>query len=234
MKKGNYGIDAPGIVLTFTIAGIAIILIGALLTIVATYNIWIICIGIIVLAIGLGMVYSSKIGKYRMRDRVVQSLAIRGDETALDIGCGRGLLLNGIAAHLTTGKAYGVDIWNEQDLSGNTHDAVMQNAQSEGTAEKIEVKNADMRKLPFEDSSFDIIVSSMAIHNLRDETERQKALSEIARVARDNCKIVILDFKYVDDYRNILANNGFSESTVSSPQYLMFPPVRILSAQKTK
>jgi cyclopropane fatty-acyl-phospholipid synthase-like methyltransferase len=44
---------------------------------------------------------------------------LRGDETVLDVGYGRGLHLIGAAKRLTTGKAPGVDIWQAEDLSGN-------------------------------------------------------------------------------------------------------------------
>jgi arsenite methyltransferase len=40
-----------------------------------------------------GMVWSSKVGKLRVRDRLIESLSLRGDESVLDVGCGRGLLL---------------------------------------------------------------------------------------------------------------------------------------------
>lgn len=35
------------------------------------------------------MVWSSKIGKLRLRERLIDLLSLRGTETILDVGCGR-------------------------------------------------------------------------------------------------------------------------------------------------
>ena len=43
-------------------------------------------------ATSLAMLYTSKIGKVRGRDRLLDRLPWRGDEQVLDVGCGRGLL----------------------------------------------------------------------------------------------------------------------------------------------
>src|SRR5262245_50202181 len=53
---------------------------------------------------GLGMVWYSYFGKLRMRERLLDRVPWRGDERVLDVGCGRGLMLLGAAARLTTGK----------------------------------------------------------------------------------------------------------------------------------
>jgi SAM-dependent methyltransferase len=45
-----------------------------------------------VLTAGL-MILSSRFGKLRARDRLLDGMAWRGDESVLDVGCGRGLLL---------------------------------------------------------------------------------------------------------------------------------------------
>ena len=50
------------------------------------------------------MTWSSKVGKLRERERLMDALGLRGDETVLDVGCGRGLLLNAAARRLTTMK----------------------------------------------------------------------------------------------------------------------------------
>ena len=66
-----------------------------------------------------GMVWSSKVGKLSARDRLIEALSLRGDESVLDVGCGRGLLLIAAAKLLTTGKAVGVDLWSAKDQSDN-------------------------------------------------------------------------------------------------------------------
>src|ERR1700719_446255 len=46
-------------------------------------------IGIIFAAIGSYMVWSSRTGKFELRDKLIDSLVLKGDEEALDAGCGR-------------------------------------------------------------------------------------------------------------------------------------------------
>jgi arsenite methyltransferase len=72
------------------------------------------------------MIYS-KIGKFRHRDRMLDSVAWAGQERVLDVGAGRGLLLAGAAKKLTTGRAVGIDIWNQEDLSGNNMENLLRN-----------------------------------------------------------------------------------------------------------
>ena len=110
----------------------------------------------------------------KVRDRILDSLPWRGDEQVLDVGCGRGLLLIGAAKRLKTGKATGVDIWQSQDLSGNSAEATKANAVAEGVADKIKLETTDARKLPFGANSFHIVVSSLAIHNIDSSAERLK------------------------------------------------------------
>src|SRR5271170_4210361 len=77
----------------------------------------------IMLLIGLGFVVvvgvsvlSSRTGKLKMREKLLDSVPWKGDEKVLDVGCGRGLLMIGAAQRVKTGRATGVDIWRHEDL----------------------------------------------------------------------------------------------------------------------
>src|SRR5579864_4500348 len=85
-------------------------------------------IGLFFLAVGAVMVWSSRVAKLRLRDRLLDSLGLRGDERVLDVGCGRGLLAIGAAKRLKNGKVTGIDLWSPFDLSGNSPDAAKANA----------------------------------------------------------------------------------------------------------
>ena len=71
------------------------------------------------------------------------------------------------AERLTTGRAVGFDLWSKWDQSGNAAEATMSNAVAEGVADRVELHTADMAALPFEDDSFDVIVSNIAVHNIK-------------------------------------------------------------------
>src|SRR5437773_1876385 len=112
------------------------------------------------------MVYGSKVRKVHLREKLLDSLALRGDEILLDAGCGRGLLLTAAARRLPRGKAVGIDLWRTVDQSGNDPERTLGNARAEGVADRIEIKTGDLRALPFADDSVDVVVSSWALHNI--------------------------------------------------------------------
>ncbi|URZ07440.1 2-methoxy-6-polyprenyl-1,4-benzoquinol methylase, mitochondrial [Clostridium felsineum] len=229
MKKGNYGLDAPSVVITYISLGIIFLILGIIFYFKQS---WFINLGVIFLFLGLYMVYGSKIGKYKMREKIIKRLQINGEEIVLDVGCGRGLMLNGVAGKLKSGKAYDIDIWSAKDQSQNSYDETIKNAKIEGTEDKIQVVNADMRKIPFKNKYFDIIVSSLAIHNLKNNEERKKALLEISRVAKKGCRVAILDIAHVKYYESIFKEQGFEIEHFDKCQFQIFPPVSVLYARK--
>jgi hypothetical protein len=80
------------------------------------------------IASALIMIYGSRVRKLALRDRLLDELALRGDERMLDVGCGRGLMLLGAAQKLPRGRAFGIDLWQTVDQSGNSPEATQRNA----------------------------------------------------------------------------------------------------------
>ena len=206
-RKADYGFDAPITVATFMILGSALVGVGILLV----EGVFILPFSFLdpasFVGMGLGfmipgswMIVGSRFLKFRTRDRLLQKLDLRGTERTLDVGCGRGLLLNGTAKKLTTGKAFGVDIWQTEDQSGNDPTVTLENAEREGVAGKVHIVTGDARKLPFEKNTFDAVTSSWAIHNIRNRKERESALSEMIRVLKPEGKIALLDIKFGPQY----------------------------------
>ena len=117
------------------------------------------------------------------------------------------------AQHLTTGRAVGVDLWRRVDQSGNSPEATRRNARAEGVADRVEVHTADMTALPFEDNSFDVVVSSLAIHNIRGRAGREKAVSEAVRVLRPGGRLLIADVRGTRPHQAQLATIGMNEVT---------------------
>jgi len=133
----------------------------------------------------------------RIRNEIFDSLVLRGDEKVLDVGCGSGLLLNGAAMRLTSGKATGIDIWSPHSGGGNL-DLLWKNAKAEGVADKIEFKEADARKMPFEDATFDVVLSSGALHHISHNfDDHEQAVREMTRVLKPGGKIVLWDITHM-------------------------------------
>ena len=130
----------------------------------------------------------------------------------LDVGCGLGLFLVGAAKRLSTGRAVGIDKWQQEDLSGNNAAGTLRNATIEGVADKVEVHTGDARRLSFPDASFDVVLSSMALHNIYDAGERQTALREIARVLAPGGSVLIVDVRHTSEYAARLRDAGLTDA----------------------
>jgi ubiquinone/menaquinone biosynthesis C-methylase UbiE len=178
------------------------------------------------------MLYSSYIGKFRQRDRILRQLHLRGHETVLDVGCGHGLLLIGAAKQLPRGHAIGIDLWSQQDQSNNSREATLRNAALEGVADVVEVRDGDMRKMPFADASFDAAIAHFAIHNIPDHAGRRVAIREIVRTLKPSGQVALSDLKSVRLYADELKKAGMTEVKISDMSFWTWPPSRTVTAKK--
>lgn len=137
-------------------------------------------------------IYATRSGKFVVWDRVLDELRLRGDETVLDLGCGRGAVLLAAAKRLPTGHAMGVDLW-QADQTDNSREATLANAALENVTDRVELHTADMTALPLADESVDVIVSNLAIHNIPTHAGRRQALDEAVRVLRPGGRLAIAD-----------------------------------------
>lgn len=227
--KPDYGLDAPGAVRNLLIAAT----VGFLLFLSIKLHLWsgTLAFGQFVfnvtrmslgVAIGAGfmgswMLWDSKVYKVREREKLldlVPPTAWAGPARVLDVGCGRGLMLIGAAKRLTSGEgsAVGIDLWQEKDLSGNRPEAALENARIEGVADRVEVRTADMRKIPFPDASFDTVVSASAIHNIYSKTGRAEAIAEICRVLKPGGSVLIVDIRHIAQYAAELRKGGCTDA----------------------
>lgn len=215
--RATYGIDAPVVVRRLAIAGTVLILVGLfvpgflrasnpdLAALVTRIGIaW----GSGFLLGALVMLWSSLFGKFIVRDRLLNAVALKGDERVLDVGCGRGQVLIGAAKRLTTGRAIGLDLWSANDLSGNSASETLTNAVIEGVSDRVGVETGDMCAMPFGDKLFDVVLSMTAIHNVP-AANRDKALLEIARVLKPGGRVAIFDIAHTGRYAKLLRGQGF-------------------------
>jgi arsenite methyltransferase len=217
--KPDYGIDAPGLVRIFFMTGavaVAICLVSLFSSIVGQIPKIIVgalfCIAAIyLLGMGCFMLYFSKVEKLKEQEKLLNLVQWSGQELVLDVGCGRGLMLIGAAKRLSSGRAIGIDLWQQQDQAQNNPAATQANANIEGVADRVEVKTADMRELPFPENHFDVITSNWAVHNLEAETDRQKALNEIVRVLKPGGIVVLADIVNQAEYAKHLQMCGMAD-----------------------
>ena len=233
--KPSYGIDAPGVVGGFLLLTVVLALAGVFIgsgagTPAAGLGPW---IGALVCgATAAYMIFSSVRGKAKLWQRTLDDLKLAGDEDALDLGCGRGLVLIELARRLPRGHATGVDIWRNKDQSGNSRTMTELNVRMARVDGRVDIRDADMTNLPFDDRSFDLVTASLAIHNIAGTENRGVAVREAARVARPGGRIVLIDIAKTAEYAEILRELGCEEVQRSGRCLATYPPSRIVTARR--
>ena len=187
-RQGSYGIDAPHLLPIPAVLIVANVVQG-----VVTGTAWpFVAAAVVMACMGCGL-YTSLRGKFVVWAELLDRLGLRGDEQVLDLGCGRGAVLLLAARRLTTGRAVGVDLWRKGDQSGNAAEATRRNASRRGGRRPRRALTADMTALPFEDASFDVVLSSVAVHNIKGRAGRDRAIGEAVRVLRPGGRLMIAD-----------------------------------------
>ena len=194
---GDYGYDNPsgifvlcGVVLFFWVFGLVFALLGRWLP--ACFMIF---LGLLPLVTVISYIYSTRKGKFRVWAELLDDLRLQGDEQVLDMGCGRGAVLVMAAKRVAKGRVFGLDLWSSVDQSGNSPEATLRNLRIEGVSERSKVETGNMMAMPFAYAMFDVVVSSLAIHNIRGQEGRFKALDEALRVLKPGGRLLIVDLR---------------------------------------
>lgn len=235
-ERPDYGLDAPSALWITAGYGVVAVAVGAAATVAGSGAVWVeiaITSGITSLGYAALHLWSSKRGKQREAQRLFDTIPWRGDEHVLDVGCGHGLLLMNAAQRLTTGRAVGIDVWSQKDQWHNRPEATLENARRAGVADRVDVRDGDARHLDFPDESFDVVVSSLVIHNIPGNEGRAQAIKEIARVLKPGGHVAIVDIAATGLYeRELKAAPGMTDVRRSGTGILFVPMTRRVTATK--
>lgn len=159
--------------------------------------------------------------RLNFRQQVLGALQWQGDERVLDVGCGSGILLNGAAQRLTTGKALGIDIWAADSGGGNLA-LLMRNVQAEKVADRVEFQAMDARRMTLADAAFDVVLSSGALHHMvSSQSDFDQVMGELARVLKPGGQIAIWDVAHmVEASAKRLGQLGIACELKPSEQFL--------------
>jgi SAM-dependent methyltransferase len=212
-RHADYGYDAPYALIAFAALGSTCLVIAgaALVRHRAPLALPMGLYAAFFLGNAFSFLYTTRRGKLLVWQEILDELALRGDERVLDMGCGRGAVLVAVAKRLNAGRVTGVDLWSTHDQSGNSRQVTMRNAALEGVQERVEIATGDMRALPFPDGAFDIVVSSLAIHNIASKGERAEAIAEAWRVLKPGGRLAIADIRATARYAAALRALGAAD-----------------------
>ncbi|MBN1330932.1 MAG: class I SAM-dependent methyltransferase [Candidatus Heimdallarchaeota archaeon] len=121
----------------------------------------------------------------QIHNQLIKKLLWDGHGKCLEIGCGSASIAIKLAKKIPTASIVASDYWGKTPFEYNEKQC-QANARIEGVADKIEFQFADATCLPFEDESFDAVISNLTFHEVRrfSGKDRYKLLLEALRVLK--------------------------------------------------
>lgn len=130
-------------------------------------------------------------GRWRpVAEEMASHYGLGEEATILDIGCGKGFLLYEFSRILPRARIAGLDI-SEYAISHAKPEV------------RPNLRVGSATDLPFEDGTFDLVISINTLHNLRN-FELWSALREINRVARGNRYLTVESYRTEREKVNLL------------------------------
>ncbi len=123
----------------------------------------------------------------RFREEVIERAGIEPGHRVLDVGCGPGRLALDIAEVVgAEGRVCGIDAAEEM--------VALAASKAAKAGLEVDFQVASAGELPFEEASFDRVVSTLVYHHLPDDV-LEASLREIRRVLVPGGRVVIFDFE---------------------------------------
>jgi ubiquinone/menaquinone biosynthesis C-methylase UbiE len=130
-------------------------------------------------------------GRWRsVAQALVDHYDLKANDSVLDVGCGKAFILYDLTQIVPGIKVSGIDI--SQYAIDHSMDDVRSN-----------LKCGSAASLPYEDNSFDLVISINTLHNLYCY-DLHSALKEIERVGRKNKYICVESYRNEDEKANLL------------------------------
>lgn len=115
-----------------------------------------------------------------------------GAGRVLDAGAGSGRAAVGVLLARPRTTVTGLDIYEGYwGIDDNTPARFMTNARLAGAADRAEARTGDVRSMPFDDDTFDAVVSSYVIDHLGQDG-RVKSIAEVARVLKPRGEFLLM------------------------------------------
>lgn len=122
----------------------------------------------------------------QLRERTLNVAGVVAGEAVLDVGCGTGTLALAAKRRIgANGSVYGIDA--SEEMIGRAR------AKSTSRGLPVAFEVAAAQSLPFTDAVFDVVLCSLAVHHLPEDT-RAIALAEMRRVLKPEGLALIVEF----------------------------------------
>lgn len=128
--------------------------------------------------------------------------------SVLDVGCAKGFMMHDMAELIPGITVKGIDV-SAYAVENAIEDM------------RPHVRVADARELPFEDNSFDVVISINTVHNL-DRNDCATALREISRVARKGAYITVDAYRDENEKDRMFKWNLTAKTIMSVDEWIAF------------
>ena len=133
---------------------------------------------------------------------------LTSESSLLDVGCAKGFMLYDLSVMIPGIELKGIDISKYA-----IENAIQEIASC--------VSEADARELPFEDNSFEVVISINTVHNLEKE-ECAVALQEIERVSRGKSYITVDAYRNDEEKKRMYDWNLTAKTIMSVEEWVAF------------
>ena len=169
----------------------------------------------------------------RLQEKVINELIStikwNGKGKILDIGCGSGFLTIALSKKYRQANTVGLDYWGDSwDFCKNQCET---NARISGLTNNIEFIKGSASRLPFDDDSFDLVVSNMTFHEINDSKSKILPILEAIRVLKKGSMFAFQDlfmlksyFGTIDELKNKIKSIGVAEINFVDTSQLKFIP----------
>ena len=137
-----------------------------------------------------------------------EHFSLSSNTSLLDVGCAKGFMLNDIAKAIEGISLKGIDI-SEYAIANSIEDM----------RQNLVVANA--KDLPFDNNSFDVVISINTVHNL-EKDELAQALQEIERVSKDKSFITVDAYNSEAEKQRMYAWNLTAKTIMSVDEWVSF------------
>lgn len=143
---------------------------------------------------------------------VTATRVARGDDV-LDVGCGNGYFTERLAATVgREGSAIGVD----------SSQTMIERCRRHHTSGHARYQVAHAQRLPFDDFTFDVVVSCLSFHHIAPR-DRAAVVEEMFHVLRPGGRVLVADIRLpLEELRSVVAAAGFVITGAGSRPLLRF------------
>lgn len=156
----------------------------------------------------------------RKYELLAAELPLENAASLLDVGCGTGRSLVGLAPSLPAGCAVtGLDRFDDRIILGNAPSLARHNAREAGLDPSLVA--GDATAMPIAADSHDVVTSCMMLHDLPEPTARA-ALAEMRRVCHPEGRVGLVELPLIEDerpvtstfWRDLVVDAGFAVESV--------------------